>query len=69
MYAAFLDKLRQEYVADRIKGPVEIIVHFSLSCTLWLKQFDLADGKFGAMMNVGLTNEVSIDEWVFLHLH
>jgi D-Tyr-tRNAtyr deacylase len=56
MYASFLEKMRTAYKADKIQGLISLL----LCSTLHFKHsiFFSADGRFGAMMNVSLTNEV-----------
>ena len=60
MYATFLDKLKQSYRADRIQGALEFGISQCSISSLF------SDGRFGAMMDVSLTNEVSKDTSCFL---
>lgn len=53
MYATFLERLGQAYKPEKIQG-MRVLFPWKLSAKF---TFD-ADGKFGAMMNVSLTNEV-----------
>lgn len=54
MYASFLERLGALYSPERIKG----MQSWLCSCQTVLN-FITLDGRFGAMMNVSLTNEVS----------
>lgn len=49
----FLNKMKQLYVPDRIKGEA-----LAMDATQHEKLRVCIDGQFGAMMDVGLTNEV-----------
>lgn len=52
LYGVFLDKMKQLYVPERIQGNHALVAHMQGLTML------RADGQFGAMMNVSLTNEV-----------
>jgi D-Tyr-tRNAtyr deacylase len=54
MYALFLERMGKLYKPEKIKGRS---VHALKKRFHSFQQF--TDGKFGAMMNVSLTNEVS----------
>ena len=51
LYASFLEKMRQLYDSNKIKGQYQFQLLDEYMLTI-------ADGKFGAMMDVSLTNEV-----------
>lgn len=54
LYTSFLEKLGQSYKPEKIHGRTKH--SFLLFYAHWF--FNVEDGKFGAMMNVTLTNEV-----------
>ena len=56
LYTSFLEKLGQSYKPEKIHGRTESSLPSFLPDAQWF--FQPADGKFGAMMNVSLTNEV-----------
>lgn len=67
MYSTFLNRLKQEYIEDRIKGNLNFII--SSNCKFYIKYFKyikykislFADGVFGAMMIVNIVNDVDIN--------
>lgn len=57
MYALFLERMGKLYEPEKIKGPP-----FHASEQTLRSSHHFTDGKFGAMMNISLTNEVSDGE-------
>lgn len=55
MYASLLARLGSSYNADKIKGLLLTVASDTGSLLMFVLR---SDGKFGAMMNVGLINEV-----------
>lgn len=52
LYNLLLDKLKQQYVSERIKG-----IEIWFVSRKRIKKFDILDGKFGAMMQVYIQND------------
>ena len=71
MYSLFLERMGKLYKPEKIKGQS---IHQFNNTPIFLSRY-LSDGRFGAMMNVSLTNEVGdtgrffkYDELTFLTL-
>lgn len=62
MYAAFLEQLQRAYKAEKVKGQFYVFRAHLRGVNPYIYS---QDGRFGAMMNVSLTNEVCSNCLIF----